>query len=269
MPSWNKTAMHRGAPAMRQGHRIGYGNTRIGSRCGCRVGIEKVFRGRKRVLPHQRCNRGGHAGCASRLNVDPAHSLPQQRSAGRNLITVFFTVNCRQATFACVLHARHAAAAGGSTGKPSCRHAMHHRTCREACSKPLEKSTRVIASVHCTARCRTHASFDAEDGAGENFFAHAREFFLAQAHIRTTPELICANIPALAARIGRRAAAAHPQTETAARGGRPASADGVAAISVLRFPATRRKHPGRAGRSTAPARRFPPRTASLRRKHLR
>lgn len=58
-----------------------------------------MFRGRKRLLLHHQCNRGGRPGCASRLNVDPAHSLPQQRSAGRNLITVFFTVNYPRANF--------------------------------------------------------------------------------------------------------------------------------------------------------------------------
>ena len=105
--------MHRGGPATRWTRRDGYRNTRIGSRCGCRVGRNKVFRGRKRFLLHHQCNRGGHPGCASRLNVDPAHSLPQQRSAGRNLITVFFTVNYPHATFFAELHV-------GCAGNASC-----------------------------------------------------------------------------------------------------------------------------------------------------
>ncbi|GEM_PF-5673103 len=109
---------------MRQPHRDGYRNTRNDSRHGCHVLFGGVFRGRKRLLLHHLRNRGGRPGCASHLNVDPAHSLPQQRSAGRNLITVFFTVNYPRATFYGKLHVDPA-------GNTRLRHPHIHR-CRRA-----------------------------------------------------------------------------------------------------------------------------------------
>ena len=235
--------------------RCGYGNTRNDSRRGCHFVFG--FRGRKRIQLHQPCNRGGRPDCALRLDVDSTHSLPQQRSAGRNLITAFFSVNYRHATFPRTARAGLAGRTPCSIEQPALQHAMQQPLLPHACSKPLKKSTRMAAARHAAIQCRHIDRFAAGDPAGKIPSPWLLAFFLRHAGIRAMPVLICAKITMPA------------RTETAAHGGRPASADGVAAISVLRFPATRRKHPGRAGRSTAPARRSPARTASLRRRHLR
>lgn len=138
--------------------RDGYGNTRNGftSRVSCRNG---VFRGRKRILLHHQCNRGGRPGCASRLNVDPAHSLPQERSAGRNLITVFFTVNYPHANFFAKRRARSPATAPHRHAThPGQRHAYHDATAG-TCRKPLEKSTIRFFREHMRDTCHACAGF--------------------------------------------------------------------------------------------------------------
>ena len=141
-------------------HRDGYGNTRnITPRVSCRNG---VFRGRKRLLLHHQCNRGGRPGCASRLNVDPAHSLPQQRSAGRNLITVFFTVNYLHANF----FAQHRRACAPRPLPNAYLHRSRRCTRRDAvagtCRKSLQKSTFAISRMrNATCNADTGASLAA------------------------------------------------------------------------------------------------------------
>ena len=140
-------------------HRDGYGNTRnITPRVSCRNG---VFRGRKRLLLHHQCNRGGRPGCASRLNVDPAHSLPQQRSAGRNLITVFFTVNYLRAIFfAAVRINTNASPQPSLTTTPrmsscDCQGAQKNH-CKKALFQTHATSRPCMAHVPARHQCRLH-----------------------------------------------------------------------------------------------------------------
>src|SRR5687767_5144717 len=80
-------------PPTRRACRVGYRNTRIEGRYGCHARGDVAFLGGKRHLIHHRRVPGGCPSCASSFDVDPAHSLFAATSAGRNLITLFFTVN--------------------------------------------------------------------------------------------------------------------------------------------------------------------------------
>ena len=81
------------------------------------------FLGGKLAQLHHRRLAGGCAGCACRQDVDSTHSLRQQRLLGRNLITVFFTVNTRARFF--FARAQACAAALSGSGERSATAGTH------------------------------------------------------------------------------------------------------------------------------------------------
>ena len=80
-------------PPDRRQRRGGYRNTRADAGTGARWKDVAAFRGGKQSRIHPGRLLGGCPVLACHLDVDSAHSLRQATSAGRNLITVFFTVN--------------------------------------------------------------------------------------------------------------------------------------------------------------------------------
>ncbi|KAF1016137.1 MAG: hypothetical protein GAK31_01621 [Stenotrophomonas maltophilia] len=82
----------RGPPA-HEVRRYGYGNARQVRRRGHRKKKTLAFLRGKRGHVHRGMDRGGDRGAASHRTFDSAHSVWQASSAGRNLITLFFTVN--------------------------------------------------------------------------------------------------------------------------------------------------------------------------------
>lgn len=95
-------------PPARQAHRYGfdrgrhrrimaphiYESTRVAERHGCVVGSGMRFLGGSEACVHHCLGLDGWRYCLSHCRVDPAHSLSQASSAGRNLITLFQGVNC-------------------------------------------------------------------------------------------------------------------------------------------------------------------------------
>ncbi len=82
--------------------------------------LREVFHRGKEIRVHHFDRQGGGSVCTARCRVVFAHSLPQSRSAGRNLITVFHSVNkCSRFFFddrrACDGHG----VATGKAGSPS------------------------------------------------------------------------------------------------------------------------------------------------------
>ncbi len=257
-----------------------------------------MFRGRKRLLLHHQCNRGGRPGCASRLDVDPAHSLPQQRPAGRNLIMVFFTVNYLHAN----LSAKHHRICAPHPLPHACQHRPRRRTYCAAvavtCRKLLQKSTFAIsrmsiATRNANADTSTTASALREKKSAPGMrrtpmqrpFPATRKAFCAN----TTRHSRCLRMPddgnagaSSSVQCGATRDGNHwsPRAKATTKpdGRRIRKRPHKAAVSMhhtmtwvsgLRFPAARRSRPGRAGRSTVPARTIRRRTANHRRRHLR
>ena len=206
-----------------------------------------MFRGRKRLLLHHQCNRGGRPGCASRLNVDPAHSLPQQRSAGRNLITVFFTVNYLRANFFAAVRINTNASpqpsltttprmsscdcqgAQKTTAKKHYSKLMQHRdrawrTCRRVINAVCTTQKKILAR-HATSGVAIHFSGNAESVLRKHGAAITTLFAMHRLRCKrlsacSTLAMHARDIPTTQLRQWQSSPEADTETETAAQGGR-------------------------------------------------
>lgn len=178
-------------PGRRQ-RRGGYRNTRADASTGARWGNVAAFRGGKQSRIHPVRLLGGCPVLACLFDVDSAHSLRQATSAGRNLITVFFTVNTpAQNFFAAPVRRR------GQPGRARHRqrHPMHapRRRAKQAhegkplffgCAPHAPKHTRGTTPPPRCCRETVKAGVRPDLERLENFCADAAAFGIAPVELR-------------------------------------------------------------------------------------